>query len=88
MALNSLLCADVPLRTYTLTLIHKKKTVIFYVHQLQNNSILYQVVCAALSIKYSMVLSSRYSDASVVCYGNKHRCSSSHSNWRHTLRHT
>ena len=37
-----------------------------HVHQLGNDSILYQVVCAVCSIKYSMVVSSRYSDVSVV----------------------
>ena len=36
-----------------------KSTVILHVHQLGNDSILYQVVCAVCSIKYSMVLSSR-----------------------------
>ena len=46
--------------------IPKKSTVILQIHQLRNDSILYQVVCTASSIKYSMVLSSRYSDASVV----------------------
>jgi len=45
---------------------HKKSTVILHVHELRNDSILYQVLCTAYSIKYSMVLSNRYSDTSVV----------------------
>ena len=45
---------------------HKKSTVILHVHQLGNDSILYQVVCAVCSIKYSMVLSNKYSDVSFV----------------------
>ena len=44
----------------------KKSAVILRVHQLRNDIILYKVVCAASSIKYSMVLTIRYSDASVV----------------------
>ena len=42
-----------------------------HVHELRNDSILCQVVCAASGNKYSMVLSSRYLDASVVYRGNK-----------------
>ena len=61
----------------------KKSTVILHVHQLRNDSILYQVVCAASSIKYSMVPDSRYSDASVIA-----KYTDTHSNWRHTLHHT
>ena len=32
----------------------KKSTVILHVHKVRNDSILYQVVCAASSLKYSM----------------------------------
>jgi len=39
--------------------IRKKGTVILHVHQLGNDRILYQVVCAASSIKCSMIFSSR-----------------------------
>ena len=35
--------------------IRKKSTVILDVHELRNDSILYQVLCTASSIKYSMV---------------------------------
>jgi len=38
-------------------------------------------LCVGSSIKYSMVLGSRYPDASVVV-------KYTHSNWRHTLHHT
>jgi len=51
-----------PLQIYINKSLHMQEkhcSVILHIHQLRNDSILYQVVCAASSVKYSMVLSSR-----------------------------